>query len=585
MCNIRELRLRKGFDRLSAPERRVTARVVKVFAVNDDGLSPDAQAYLPEILASMLRATEFRLAERWEEALECLDAALSIDPLFVPCYVDRALVLGKLSRYEEALEFYDKFLRLAPPAPEITVMRLQLLDEAFTDFDRRINVEPSDSGVRLRRAELFRLADRPAEAIADYEAVLRSEPHRADVLNNLGTALLTLGHHDEALSAYENAITEDPKCAEAWYNLGNVLQKRGQVERARAAYREALALVPDLAEAHMEIGHSLLLEGNFDGWPYLEWRWQTRYLKDAPRPSERPVWFGEATPSGAPCPWSLAGPSLSGKTILLWAEQGLGDTLQFVRFVPVVAAVAARVILRVQASLRELMQSLGSPWTVIGDDEPIPLHDVHCPLLSLPLALGFKTLPARQPYLRADAEKAARWTALLGPKPRLRVGLAWAGRQYGVINPTRDMPLAALLPLADANVEWVSLQKETQAKDEGALEAFAGLRHFEAELFDYSETAALIDCLDLVISVDTSVAHLAGALGKPCWLMLRADSEWRWQRDRADSPWYPTLEIFRQPNTGDWDDVVAQIGRRLVVASENPQFDVDRNVSLTRWSA
>ncbi|WP_263768532.1 tetratricopeptide repeat-containing glycosyltransferase family protein [Propionivibrio soli] len=552
------------------PEQRVTLKAIKVFAVKEDGLSPDVQAYLPEILASMLRATEFRLAERWEDALECLDAALSIDPLFVPCYVDRAMVLGKLGRYEEALEFYDKFLRLASPAPEIALMRHQLLDEAFADFDRRIDAEPSVSDARLRRAELFRLADRPAEAIADYEAVLRNEPRRADVLNNLGTALLALGRHGEALSAYENAITGDPKCAEAWHNLGNVLQKRGQVERARAAYREALALVPDLAEAHMEIGHSLLLEGNSDGWPYLEWRWQTRYLKDAPRPSECPVWLGETNQSGAPRPWSLAEPSLSGKTILLWAEQGLGDTLQFVRFASAVAALAAHVILRVQAPLRELMQSRGLPWAVIGDDEPIPSHDVHCPLLSLPLALGLKALPAAQPYLRADAEKAARWAALLGPKSRPRVGLAWAGRQHGAINPTRDMPLAVLLPLAGANVEWVSLQKDIPTKDEVALEAFPELRRFEGGLSDYSETAALIDNLDLVISVDTSVAHLAGALGKPCRLMLRADSEWRWQRDRADSPWYATLEIFRQPSPGDWDSVVAQIARRLVVAPENP---------------
>ncbi|MBS1228426.1 MAG: tetratricopeptide repeat protein [Proteobacteria bacterium] len=508
----------------------------------------DAVDELARIVALMTRSVEFRLQQDWRAALACLDEAVAINPRLPLGHIDRARLLAELKRYEEALDGYDAFLMHAGNSPEISDLRQELLATVFADLDQRLIERPGDQAARLARANLWRRTQHYAEALADYSAIVERDAQHADALNHQGSVLLALGRHDQAIDAYTRAVAAAPQRAELHYNLGNVLQQLGRFGEARAAYRQALARSPEFAEAQLELAHCDLAEGHYAaGWAAYEWRWRTAQMQGDRLPSAQPPWLGT--------------PALSAKTILVWAEQGAGDTLQFVRLVPQLLADAAHVILRVQAPLRRLVESLDPRIEVIGDDQPLPAHDVQVPLLSLPLALRLDGVPpCPAPYLRADPRDVARWRERLGAAQRLRVGIAWAGRQQGLPNPTRDIAPAQLAPLAALPVDFISLQLPV-------AEALPQLRIFTDELADFGETAALIETLDLVLSVDTAVAHLAGALGKPCWLLLRASGEWRWQRERSDCPWYPSLTIFRQPEAGDWAGVISRVAAALLVGA------------------
>jgi hypothetical protein len=308
----------------------------------------------------------------------------------------------------------------------------------------------------------------------------------------------------------------------------------------------------------MEQSHCELAMGHFQtGWRLRESRWRIDQIKAEKVDSHEPLWLGEE--------------QLRGKTILLWAEQGLGDTLQFLRYAPLVAQMAGPVIVRVPGALKSLAESLRCPVSIITNDEPLPFHDFHCPLMSLPLAFGtaLESIPADIPYLSADIDLIDKWRKLLGPRDNLRIGVAWAGRQYEPLNRTRDMAFEVLRPLAKLNIEIISLQKQVPEKDRKALESLPQFRNIGETLIDFADTAALIENLDMVISADTAVAHLAGALGRTVWIMLRHSGEWRWLLERSDSPWYPTARIFRQKVRGDWAGVVSEITRQLQVLLES----------------
>jgi Tfp pilus assembly protein PilF len=503
---------------------------------------------LEKIVALMTRSVELRLQQRHDAALDCLDQAVAIAPRLPFAQINRAQLLAELGRYEDALDGYDAFLRCAP-SPEIAEARRDLLDAAFADLDQGLEARPDDLAARLARANLLRKTQRYDEAAAAYAALVERDANHADALNHWGTTLLAQGRPGEAIDAYARAVAAAPQRAELHYNLGNALQQQGSFGEARAAYRRALAISPDFAEAQLEIGHCDLAAGDFAaGWTAYEWRWRTAQMRELRLSSEQAQWLGASSQT-----------PLTATTILVWAEQGAGDTLQFVRLVPRLLPLFGRVILRVQAPLRRLVEALDARIEVVGDDQPLPAHDVHLPLLSLPLALRLDAVPPfPAPYLRADPRDVARWRERLGAQARRRVGLVWAGRASGLANPSRDIAPELLAPLAALPVELVSLQLPVCA-----VPALPRLRCFADELTDFAETAALIETLDLVLSVDTAVAHLAGALGKPCWLLLRAAGEWRWQRERSDCPWYPSLTIYRQSAPGDWDGVIARVAAAL----------------------
>jgi hypothetical protein len=351
-------------------------------------------------------------------------------------------------------------------------------------------------------------------------------------------------------------VALQPERADFYSNFGNGLNQGGWLDEAEAVYRRALLIAPDLNDARFNLSLLLLLTGRLrEGWPGYEARWNTPQLVKERRSFSAPQWRGEAAP---------------GKTLLLHGEQGFGDSIQFCRYAALAQARGLRVVLEIQQPLHRLSKSLAGCDLVLARGDPLPEFDFHCPLLSLPLAMGTDSLadiPAPIPYLRPDPDAVALWAGRISDG--FNVGLAWAGAPraespaQAAFDRRRSLPHETLAPiLAISGIKFFSLQK-------GYL-AGSGMMDFMAEMADFADTAALIANLDLVISVDTAIAHLAGAMGKPVWLLNRLDTDWRWLTERSDTPWYPTMRIFRQRSGGDWDGVVAEVADALVGVSRKP---------------
>jgi tetratricopeptide (TPR) repeat protein len=425
-------------------------------------------------------------------------------------------------------------------------------EEALACYERALALNPDHADALNNRGNALQALKRPAEALASYEQALRLKPAQADTLANCGNALLDLDRPGDALACYDQALALNPGHADALINRGNALQGLTRHGEALDSYARALALRPDYAEAHWNEGLSRLVLGDFErGWAKYEWRWKKKTTVSPLRDFAQPLWLGRE--------------SLQGKTVLLHAEQGHGDTIQFCRYARHVAARGAAVLLEVQAGLKPLLAGLEGVGRVLAKGEALPDFDCHCPLLSLPLAFGtrLETIPADIPYLSADPARAALWQARLGPKTRPRVGLAWSGNSAHVNDRNRSVPLAEFARRLGGQAQWVSLQKQVREGDWEALQARRDIAHYGEALGDFADTAALLVNLDLVIAVDTAVAHLAGALGKPVWLLLPFNPDWRWLLGREDSPWYPSLRLFRQSAPGDWDGVLARVADAL----------------------
>jgi hypothetical protein len=357
------------------------------------------------------------------------------------------------------------------------------------------------------------------------------------------------------VSHYRNALALRPDYADAWLNLGVALKDLMRLPEAIACYRQAIALEPANAEAHSNLGIALLAAGELpEGWREHEWRWKTPHLIAARRDFGVPLWRGEPA---------------EGRTLLIHAEQGFGDTLQFCRYASMASARGMRVIMEAQPPLVRLLRTLTGVDVVLARGDPLPAFDLHCPMLSLPLAFGtsLETIQSSGRYLHADPARVAEWRDRLAAvdAASTRVGLVWAGnprrhsRGLTAVDRRRSISPERLAPLLRLpGLRFFSLQKDGP-RPAGHIAAL----DFMTEMEDFADTAALIMNLDLVISVDTAVAHLTGALGKPVWLMDRFDTCWRWLTGRSDSPWYPNLRLFRQPRPGDWDTVLDAIAREL----------------------
>jgi tetratricopeptide (TPR) repeat protein len=425
------------------------------------------------------------------------------------------------------------------------------LDAALASYDRALAIRPDAAEVFANRGVALEQLNRLAEALSSYERALALQPNFPQALYNRGNVLKSLGRYAEALASYDRALAHRPQDAETLNNRGQVLRELMRYEEALASYDAAVVLQPNHVAAHCNAAAVRLMLGDFErGWADYEWRWQKASVVLTRRNFPQPLWRGG---------------DIAGRTILLHSEQGLGDTIQFARYVPLVAARGARVIFEVQAPLRALMAEFADGVEVIARGEPLPAFDLHCPLLSLPLAFGTRldTIPAVTAYLRAPTERAEQWQARLAAKRRPLVGLVWSGRPGHERDRERSIPLRRLLPLLQSGATLVSLQKEVRPDDAAVLAAHTDILRFAEELNDFSDTAALVSQLDLVISVDTSVAHLAGALGKPTWILLPEVPDFRWLLGRDDSPWYPTVRLFRQDASRDWDGVIARVAAAL----------------------
>jgi len=505
-------------------------------------------------------------------AAELLGRAIRIDSSNAGIHNDLGVVLKGMRQWEAAMRCYDRAIELNPGFAEAhnnrgNVLReLHLPQAAIDSYHRAIACKPDYAEAHHNLGATLSDLHHWEDAFASISHAIALRPNYANAYCNRGLALERLGRLEEALADYDRAIDIDDRFTQAYANRGNVLRELNRAEAAVASCDKALALDSAHAQAHQNRSVALLLLGDYErGWAEFEWRWKNPHspLHLDLRQFSQPLWLGEY--------------ALEGKRILLRAEQGLGDTLQFCRYARMVAERGAHVVLEVQPPLVAVMASLGAGVEVIARGDPPGDFDYQCPLMSLPLAFGttLETLPAAVPYLHADPLEAQRWRERLGRKTAPRVGLVWSGGfrhnlpEFWALHGRRNIALSRLAPLRDAPVQFYSLQKGEPAESELTellAQCWEGprIRDLTADLHDFSDTAALLEQLDLVISVDTSTAHLAAAMGKQVWLLNRFDTCWRWLLEREDSPWYPTLRVYRQPQLGDWNTVVQRVREHLV---------------------
>jgi tetratricopeptide (TPR) repeat protein len=485
-------------------------------------------------------------------ALARFEAALTLHPAFVEAHNSRGLALHRLSRMDEAIASFDQAIRLRPADPSAYINAANALgdagraDEALARLDAALGLRPDMVEALTSRAIILNQLGRPEDALGDLIRTAALRPDLAGARYNLGAMLKDLRRLDEALIELEAAIVLQPGHVAALYSRGVVLAELRRSTQAVAAFSQAIALKPDYPQAFYARALSRLQLGDFE----LGLRdYEQRKLLTPPlgrRPYAEPEWLGRQ--------------DLNGKTLLLHHEQGFGDTLLFSRYAKLAAAGGAEVVLSVQAPLERLMRTLSPTIRVIGEGERPERFDLHAPLMSLPLAFGTtpRTIPAEPRYLASDDAVRASWAKRLPAAKRRRIGLVWASNRQNLQLTQRSIGLEAMRPLLDADADWISLQKDPAPGEAEAFTALGGL-NLGDELQDFADTAALIDLMDLVITVDTGVAHLAGALGRPVFILLAFNPDWRWLFDRSDSPWYPNARLFRQPSPGDWTSVISEV--------------------------
>jgi tetratricopeptide (TPR) repeat protein len=573
----------KRFDEaLASYDRALAVRPNYAIALFNRGLTLHELNRFDEALASYDRVLALRpehaeafcnrgLAlhelNHFEEALVSYNRALALRPDYPEALCNRGVTLHELDRFVEALESYDRAVMLRPHYAEalsnrgLTLHRLKRFDEALESYDRGLAARPDYAEALSNRGMTLRELNRFDDALQSYDRALILRPEFAKALSNRGNVLHELNRFDDALASFDRALRVDPEYAEALSNRGVTLHALMRFEDALSNFDRALKLRPDHADTHYNEALCRMLVGDFErGWRKSEWRWETEHTREKKRNFSQPLWLGSN--------------DIAGKTILLHGEQGFGDMIQFCRYTPLIAERSGRVILEVPSPLHELMRTLPNTAQIISRGDPLPYFDRHCPLLSLPLAFKteIQTIPSSCPYLRASPEGILRWQPRLGPRTRPRIGLAWSGRPTHKNDRNRSVKLRALLPVLDIDATFVSLQRDLRPEDGATLKGQENIIHFGDELRDFADTAALISNLDLVISVDTSVAHLAGALSKPVWILLPFVPDWRWLLDREDSPWYPTARLFRQDPTRAWDGVIKRVKKALRVF-ERSLFD------------
>ena len=434
------------------------------------------------------------------------------------------------------------------------------LDEAAALYREVLQGDPDNAdALHLMGVVMFEGGSRAA-AIDLIQRALAIDPKKPSAYNNLASILFKEGRLDEAGRFCLEAIRMSPQFGEAWYNLGNIRQDQRRYDEALECYGRTLATTPDHAQAHWNRALLWLLLGDYDkGWEEYEWRWRNEELPTPAVDYPLPVWDGSP---------------LGGKTIFLYAEQGMGDAIQFIRYVPLVQELGGRVILGCDRLVERLFSQIHGIGNIVTPQSAVPSFTCHASLLSLPRIFGtrLETIPARVPYLRPDETLSKEWAGRLADEPGLKVGIVWRGNPAQKVNPVRSCPAALLESLARIpGVRMFSLQK-----DPGEEGTPNGFKDIAADLDDFADTAAAVGQLDVVISVCTSVAPLAGALGRPLWVMLAFNADWRWLHGRDDSPWYPTARLFRQARRGDWQGVVDRVASELAVLARRRGANEER---------
>jgi len=525
-----------------------------------------ARANQQDVKADYLFGLATALAQqgRHQQAFKAFDRAVEIRPDDADLWLSRGDALANLGKPVEALSSYQRALELNPGCADaafrsgLLLLNLERREEALACFNRCDELYPNHAALLEQRGLVLHQLKRFDEALADNRRAHELNPANADICNNIGACLQWLRRDEEALPWFDKAIALRPGFITALINKASSLAQMRLIDEAIAIYRQVKAIDPANPDAEWNLSLLHLLIGDFEtGWAGREARW-----KDHIRPESYPnfhqhMWLGKT--------------DIEGKTIVVYADEGIGDTIQFARYVPMLAARGARVVLVVQPALQPLLSGLpGVVQCLAKPASSLPAFDLHCPICNLPLAFGTRldTIPSATSYLPLPPQACTQaWERQLqhhlGPCRKLRVGLVWSGNPRHTNDHNRSIPLRMLLPLLDADASFVSLQREPGGEDD-ALLAQSGVVDLTSQLTDFTETAALVNCLDLVITVDTSVAHLACALGRPTWILLPYSPDYRWLLDRDDSPWYPTARLFRQSETRDWNEVIDRVRRELI---------------------
>jgi tetratricopeptide (TPR) repeat protein len=500
-------------------------------------------------------------------------------------------IKARQGQFGAAQRLFGAAVKVDPQAPQgwsnlgQTYYALNRLPEALECFDKARALAPDDADILYQHANALLSLDRPRDALAEFQAVLARTPHHVEAhINsglahatlgmaeasladfdaallllpshpiahfNRGVALLQLGRYADAVAANDRALAAAPDHLGAWLNRGRAASQLRRFDEAIASYGEVLARRKDDANAHFNRSLAFLTLGRYRaGFEDYEWRWRRTGMP--PQKSRgRPLWLGEYP--------------LHRKTVLLHAEQGLGDTIQFARYVPLVAAGGATVVLEVQPELKSLMSGLDGAARVLSRGEPPLSFDVHCPLGSLPLAAKteLETVPAPIPYLFADPTRIAQWSPRIEALPRPRIAIAWSGNPAHENDRNRSIAFEKLAPLLALPRSFVSIQRDVRDAEALQLAGEERVTHVGGALADFSDTAAVLALCDLVISADTAPAHLAGALGRPVWVLVPFAPDWRWTLDGDTTPWYPMARLFRQTSLGDWDAVIARVAEAL----------------------
>lgn len=510
----------------------------------------------------------------FEKGLARYDEAIAARPNFPEAINNRGVVLKKLRRMDEALDAFKLAVALKQPCPETLRNQRDLNIAPRTDAnalahdDHMPSIHPDDVNLHINLGVTLDAMGRYDEALTCYQRALALYPENAILHNNRGTVLQAMGRDEEALVCYERALELNPNYPDALNNLGAVHEAFDRHSEAEASIRKALRIDPEKSNAHLNLGLVLLGMGRYEeGWREHEWRWKLDRFQGFIYGFKQPRWDGSQ--------------ALDGKTILLTAEQGFGDSIQFLRYAQILQRRGARILLLVPRPLIELFAGSLSVAGVFNTTAELPAFDFHIPLLSLPLALGttMETIPAEIPYLKPTLSRLLAWQRKLTPRSSTRVGLVWAGNPTHANNMRRSLSLAALEPLLTiTSCEFIVLQKNISAEDRRFLNAHPKLVVAGEQFEDFCDTAAVISMLDLVISVDTSVAHLAGAMGKPVWILIPPMADWRWLHDRADSPWYPTARLYRRAYRVEWDEVIPQVARDLTAFRPDAESSTPSNI-------
>jgi tetratricopeptide (TPR) repeat protein len=532
---------------------------------NDHAVNWFARAIGQEVKIEYLMAlgSALQRLQRFDEAAKAFDKVVQLKPDSPQAWKSLAGALMEQGRTDVALLACRHVLELdsrdfdAAYQCAALLVDLGRMEEALTYFNLCDELNADHASVLEKRGNLLRELKKFDDALVDHQRCYALNPANPHTCNNIGASLQSLHRDDEALAWFELALTLQANFAIALLNKALSLTRMGRFDEAIAVLSHATTIDPDSAQIRWNLSLLQLMTGDFEaGWAGREARWRGE-MRPASYPKfSQPMWLGDT--------------DLEGKTVLVQEDEGLGDTIQFARYIPMLAARGARVVLVVRNTIYPLLSGMPGVWRCIPrvSTDPLPDFDLHCPICDLPRAFGTRldTIPSTVPYLPAPSENLVHaWRDRLkrmGGREKLRIGLVWSGNPLHDNDHNRSIPLQSLLRIVDADASFISLQKDLRAGDE-ALLGQTDIVDPTSHLTDFAETAALVSCLDLVVTVDTSVAHLAGALGRPAWVLIPYVPDYRWLLDRENSPWYPTMRLFRQSELRNWDQVLDRVRNEL----------------------